>query len=122
MNNLVKLTWKNTIIVMVLFYLIGDLYKTTIVMVNKGVKNYQVYRENKEYQEYLQSDEYKLKELDGDIERTKIRLESAKSYYEMEKGLEIYSKKELEEEKQEIASTQKKLDSLINLKNNFKTK
>lgn len=114
MKKIFNLTWGNIILILILFYFIGDLYKGTLIGLEKGIKNYQVYQSNKKYQEYLQSNEYKLEQMDLEIDRYKRDVEFSKSNYEMKKGYSgLYSKKELDEDKQEYLSKQKTLDSLI---------
>jgi TPP-dependent trihydroxycyclohexane-1,2-dione (THcHDO) dehydratase len=123
MKKLLELSWRNVIIILFLFYLVGDVYKQTLIGINKGITNFQQYRANKEHEEYLQSDEYKISEMDSEISSYKMDVEFSKESYEMKKGYtSIYSKKELDEEKQEYLSKQKTLNGLIEKRNEFVNK
>ena len=63
-------------------------------MIDKGINNFQQYQANKEHQAYLQSDEYKLSEMDSEISSYKRDVDFSKESYEMKKGYSsIYSKK-----------------------------
>ena len=87
-------SWGNVIIVLFLFYFVGDVYRQTLIGINKGISNFQQYQANKEHEEYLQSDEYKLSEIDSIISGYKIDVEFSKESYEMKKGYSsLYSKK-----------------------------
>jgi TPP-dependent trihydroxycyclohexane-1,2-dione (THcHDO) dehydratase len=123
MKKLLELSWRNVIIILFLFYLVGDVYKQTLIGINKGITNFQQYRANKEHQAYLQSDEYKISEMDSEIDSYKRDVDFSKESYEMKKGYSsIYSKKELDEEKQEYLSKQKTLNGLIEKRNEFVNK
>ena len=123
MKKLLVFSWGNVIIVLFLFYFVGDVYRQTLIGINKGINNFQQYQANKEHEEYLQSDEYKISEMDLVISSYKRDVEFSKESYEMKKGYSsIYSKKELDEQKQEYLSKQKTLDSLIGERNNFANK
>jgi len=123
MKKLLELSWRNVVIVLFLFYLVGDVYRQTLVIIDKGINNFQQYQANKEHEEYLQSDEYKISEMDSEISSYKLDVEFSKESYEMKKGYSsIYSKKELDEEKQEYLSKQKTLNSLIEKRNEFVNK
>ena len=123
MKKLLELSWRNVVIILFLFYLVGDVYRQTLVMIDKGINNFQQYQANKEHQAYLQSDEYKLSEMDSEISSYKRDVDFSKESYEMKKGYSsIYSKKELDEEKQEYLSKQKTLNSLIEKRNEFVNK
>ena len=123
MKKLLVLSWGNVIIVLFLFYFVGDVYRQTLVGINKGISNFQQYQANKEHEEYLQSDEYKLSEMDSEISSYRRDVDFSKESYEMKKGYSsIYSKKELDDEKQEYLSKQKTLDSLIKKRNEFVNK
>jgi len=123
MKKLLELSWRNVVIVLFLFYLVGDVYRQTLVIIDKGINNFQQYQANKEHEEYLQSDEYKISEMDSEISSYKLDVEFSKESYERKKGYSsIYSKKELDEEKQEYLSKQKTLNSLIEKRNEFVNK
>ena len=123
MKKLLELSWRNVVIILFLFYLVGDVYRQTLVIIDKGINNFQQYQANKEHEEYLQSDEYKISEMDSEISSYKLDVEFSKESYEMKKGYSsIYSKKELDEEKQEYLSKQKTLNSLIEKRNEFVNK
>ena len=122
MKKLLVFSWGNVIIVLFLFYFVGDVYKQTLVGINKGISNFQQYQANKEQEEYLQSDEYKLSVIDSEISSYKIDVEFSKSRYESSKGYSFYSKKELDDMKQEYISKQKILNSLIEKRNEFVNK
>ena len=123
MKKLLTFSWGNVIIILFLFYLVGDVYKQTLVGINKGISNFQQYQANKEQEEYLKSDEYKLSEMDLEISNYKRDVDFSKESYEMRKGYSsIYSKKELDEMKQEYLSKQKTLDSLVEKRNKFVNK
>jgi hypothetical protein len=122
MKKLLVFSWGNVIIVLFLFYFVGDVYRQTLIGINKGISNFQQYQANKEHEEYLQSDEYKISEMDGEISRYKIDVELTKSRYESSKGYSFYSKKELDDLKQEYLSKQKTLNGLIEKRNEFVNK
>jgi hypothetical protein len=48
---MVKLTWKNILLVIILFYVIGDLFVGIKILINKEIKEYQ----DKNYLEYQES-------------------------------------------------------------------
>ncbi len=56
MNTIIKPTWKNILICMILFYLVGDTLETIKIGLNTGIKKYQSYQ-------YYKSDEYKQEQL-----------------------------------------------------------
>jgi hypothetical protein len=122
MKKLLELSWRNVIIILFLFYLVGDVYRQTLIGINKGITNFQEYQANKEHEEYLQSDEYKISEMDSEISSYKMDVEFSKSRYESRKGYSFYSKKELDDLKQEYLSKQKTLNGLIEKRNEFVNK
>ena len=86
MKKLLELSWRNVVIILFLFYLVGDVYRQTLVIIDKGINNFQQYQANKEHEEYLQSDEYKISEMDSEISSYKLDVEFSKDRYEMSKG------------------------------------
>jgi uncharacterized membrane protein YhiD involved in acid resistance len=120
MKKLFVFSWGNIIIAFFLFYFIGTVYTQLLLGINKGIRNFQQYQANKEREEYLQSDEYKVSQLDLDIARQESEVDFNKTTYEHQKQfLDLYSKKEIEESKEKYLSEQKKLDSLIKKRNEF---
>ena len=113
MKKLLVFSWGNVILLMFLFYFIGDVYRQTPIYINDTIVKYQNYR-------YTNSDEYKLSQMESEIELLKQHIEISKSIYQSSKGLtDLYSKKELEEQKQEYLNEQKTLDSLVEVRDKF---
>jgi hypothetical protein len=122
MKKILELSWRNVVIILFLFYLVGDVYRQTLIIIDKGINNFQQYQANKEHEEYLQSDEYKISEMDSEISSYKMDVEFSKSRYESRKGYSFYSKKELDDLKQEYLFKQKTLNGLIEKRNEFVNK
>jgi hypothetical protein len=113
MKKLLVFSWGNVILLMFLFHFIGDVYRQTPIYINDAIVKYQNYR-------YTNSDEYKLSQMESEIELLKQSIELSKSRYQLSKELtDLYSKKELDEQKQEYLDRQKTLDSLVEERDKF---
>jgi hypothetical protein len=58
MNNIIKPTWKNILLCILLFYVVGDTLSIVKSSISQTIKDYKRYQVEKNYEEYLNSPEH----------------------------------------------------------------
>ncbi len=83
-----KSIYKPVIICIIIFYLIGDLYTATKIAAVKAYNEYQINKREKEYQEYLNSPEYKKEQEDEMRRLDSMQVERNRLFDSLEKESE----------------------------------
>jgi predicted RNase H-like nuclease (RuvC/YqgF family) len=98
---------------MFLFYFTGDIYKGVIIQCDKLLNKWEQYQSELENERYLQSDEYKISQLETIIDNYEFDLQMKKSDLKNEKEYPTYNSKiEIKKLESDIEYMNKTLDSL----------
>ena len=115
MKNILELNWKTITLSIVLFYVIGDIYFESKVLVKKGINKINLYQQELADEAYRKTDKYKLEQIESEIDNITFTIKTD-TYELIKENPDLYSKSEMNEAKQEYDAHKKTLDSLNNQK------